>query len=37
MALSEAGEIVEVVPSAGRVLRRFAAQKGVGGVAYKPR
>jgi DNA-binding beta-propeller fold protein YncE len=34
VALSQAGEIVEVDVSAARVVRRFAAQKGVDGVAY---
>jgi YVTN family beta-propeller protein len=34
VALSSAGEIVEVDLRAGRVLRRFAAQRGVDGVAY---
>jgi DNA-binding beta-propeller fold protein YncE len=37
VALSEAGEIVEVDVSAGRVLRRFAAQKGADGLAYVAR
>ncbi len=34
VALSQAGEIVEVDVGAARVLRRFAAQRGVDGVAY---
>jgi DNA-binding beta-propeller fold protein YncE len=34
VALSQAGEVVEVDVSAAKVLRRFAAQKGVDGVAY---
>ena len=37
VALSEAGEIVEVDVTAGRVLRRFPAQKGADGIAYVPR
>jgi DNA-binding beta-propeller fold protein YncE len=37
VALSQAGEIVEVDVVAARVLRRFPAQKGVDGVAYVPR
>jgi YVTN family beta-propeller protein len=37
VALSGAGEIVEVDIVAGRVLRRFAAQKGADGLAYVPR
>ena len=37
VALSQAGEIVEVDVSAGRVLRRFVAQKGVDGIAYANR
>jgi DNA-binding beta-propeller fold protein YncE len=37
VALSEAGEIVEVDLNSARVLRRFAAQKGVDGVAFVPR
>jgi DNA-binding beta-propeller fold protein YncE len=37
VALSQAGEIVEVDVSAARVVRRFAAQKGVDGVAYVAR
>jgi YVTN family beta-propeller protein len=34
VALSQAGEIVEVDVTAARVLRRFPAQRGVDGVAY---
>ena len=34
VALSQAGEIVEVDVAAGRVLRRFPAERGVDGVAY---
>ena len=34
VALSEAGEIVEVDLGTARVIRRFTAQKGVDGVAY---
>jgi hypothetical protein len=37
VALSQAGEIVEVDVGAARVLRRFAAQRGVDGVAYVAR
>jgi DNA-binding beta-propeller fold protein YncE len=37
VALSQAGAIVEVDVSAGRVLRRFVAERGVDGVAYVPR
>jgi DNA-binding beta-propeller fold protein YncE len=37
VALSQAGEVVEVDVSAARVLRRFAAQKAVDGVAYVAR
>jgi DNA-binding beta-propeller fold protein YncE len=37
VALSGAGEIVEVDVGAARVLRRFAAQKGADGLAYVPR
>lgn len=37
VALSEAGEIAEVDVRATRVLRRFAAQKGVDGLAYVAR
>jgi len=37
VALSGAGEIVEVDLGAARVLRRFAAQKGADGLAYVPR
>ena len=37
VALSEAGEIVEVDVGTGRVLRRFAAQKGADGLAYVAR
>ena len=37
VALSQAGEIVEVDVSAARVVRRFAAQKGVDGAAYVAR
>ena len=34
VALSQAGEIVEVDIAAGRILRRFAAEKGADGAAY---
>lgn len=34
VALSQAGQIVEVDVIAGRVLRRFPAQPGVDGIAY---
>ena len=34
VAMSQAGEIVEVDVAAGRVLRRFPAERGVDGVAY---
>ncbi len=34
VALSEAGEVVEVDLASARVLRRFAARKGVDGLAY---
>ena len=34
VALSEAGEVVEVDVRAAQVLRRFAAQKGADGLAY---
>jgi DNA-binding beta-propeller fold protein YncE len=37
VALSQAGEVVEVDVGAATVLRRFAAQKGVDGVAYVAR
>ena len=37
VTLSQAGEIVEVDVSAARVLRRFAAQDGVDGIAYVAR
>ena len=37
VALSRAGEVVEVDLVTARVLRRFAAQAGVDGVAYVPR
>jgi hypothetical protein len=37
VALSQAGEIVEVDVSAARVVRRFAAQKGADGIAYVAR
>ncbi|HYF11622.1 MAG TPA: YncE family protein [Actinomycetota bacterium] len=37
VALSRAGAIVEVDVVAARVVRRFAAQRGVDGVAYVPR
>jgi len=37
VALSQAGEVVEVDVSAARVVRRFAAQEGVDGVAYVAR
>ena len=37
VALSQAGEIVEVDVVAARVLRRFAAQKGADGLAYVAR
>jgi DNA-binding beta-propeller fold protein YncE len=37
VALSQAGEIVEVDVVAGRVVRRFAAQRGVDGIAYVSR
>lgn len=37
VALSGAGEVVEVDVSGARVLRRFAAQKGVDGIAYVAR
>jgi DNA-binding beta-propeller fold protein YncE len=37
VALSQAGEIVEVDIVAGRVVRRFAAQRGVDGIAYVAR
>ena len=37
VALSQAGEIVEVDVNAGRVLRRFAAERGVDGVGYVAR
>lgn len=37
VALSQAGEIVEVDVDRGSVLRRFAAQRGVDGVAYVAR
>lgn len=37
VALSQAGEVVELDVIAAQVLRRFAAQKGVDGVAYVAR
>jgi DNA-binding beta-propeller fold protein YncE len=37
VALSQAGEVLEVDVGAARVMRRFAAQRGVDGVAYVPR
>jgi YVTN family beta-propeller protein len=37
VALSQAGEIVEVDVGAARVMRRFAAQRGVDGAAYVAR
>ena len=37
VALSQAGEIVELDVSAASVVRRFAAQQGVDGVAYVAR
>lgn len=37
VALSEAGEVVEVDVRAAQVLRRFAAQKGADGIAYVAR
>jgi DNA-binding beta-propeller fold protein YncE len=37
VALSQAGEVVEVDVSAARVVRRFAAQRGVDGVDYVAR
>ena len=37
VALSQAGEVVEVDVTASRVLRRFAAQRGVDGIAYVER
>ena len=37
VALSDAGEIVEVDVMSGRVVRRFVAQKGVDGLAYVTR
>ena len=37
VALSQAGEVVELDVNAARVLRRFAAQRGVDGIAYVAR
>lgn len=37
VALSQAGEVVEVDVGGARVIRRFAAQKGVDGIAYVAR
>lgn len=37
VALSQAGEIVEVDITAGKVLRRFASERGADGLAYVPR
>ena len=37
VALSRAGEVVEVDLTSARVVRRFAAQQGVDGLAYVPR